>query len=223
MVHKDADISYAARRIAEGAVVNAGQSCISVQRVYLHDDVYDECMGKIMEIMRSFVVGDPRNPEMDVGSMISEEEARRAEGKVKQAVMRGAHLLLGGTRSGSLMYPTILEHPSSDMGIWSSEAFSPVIIVDRYSHIDEAVKMMNESRYGLQGSVFTNAIDIIQKMGIMSECGTLIVNDYPSYRADSMPYGGTKLSGIGREGPKYLIEEFMEQKLVVIRQSDSLL
>ena len=98
-----------------------------------------------------------------------------------------------------------------------------MIIVDRDSHIDEAVKMMSESRYGLQGSVFTNAIDIIQKMGIMSECGTLIVNDYPTYRADSMPYGGTKLSGIGREGPKYLIEEFMEQKLVVIRQSDSLL
>ncbi|MDU9376813.1 Sulfoacetaldehyde dehydrogenase [Methanocorpusculaceae archaeon Sp1] len=222
VIHKDADLDYAARRIAEGAVVNAGQSCISVQRVYIHNAVYDECLKKIMAHMRSFVVGDPRNPETDIGSMISEEEARRAGEKVRQAVMRGARLLLGGIREGSVMHPTILERPSSDMGIYSSEAFSPVITVDQYSDIDEAIQMMNESRYGLQGCIFTNSIDILQKLSAVSECGTLVVNDYPSYRSDAMPYGGTKLSGIGREGPKYLIEEFMERKLIVVKQFASI-
>ncbi|MDV0442896.1 aldehyde dehydrogenase family protein [Methanorbis rubei] len=218
IVHKDADVAYAARRIAEGAVVNAGQSCISVQRVYIHDDIYDECLKKIMDHMRSFVIGDPRKPETDIGSMISDEEARRAGEKVRQAVMRGARLLLGGVREGAVMHPTILERPSPDMGICSSEAFCPVITVDRYSDIDEAVQMMNESRYGLQGCIFTNAVDILQKLIAVSECGTLIVNDSSSYRSDAMPYGGTKLSGIGREGPKYLLEEFMERKLIVVKQ-----
>lgn len=221
VVYRDADIAYAARRIAEGAVVNAGQSCISVQRVYLHDEIYDACLSMILDHMRSFVVGDPRLPETDVGPMISETEAERAEEKIKQAVMRGARILVGGVRDGALFYPTVLERTSSEMGVCSSEMFSPMIIIRRYSDIDEVVKLVNESRYGLQGSIFTNSLDILERTAIGFEGGTIIINDYPTFRIDSMPYGGIKLSGIGREGPKYLIDEFMEKKLVVVHHHHS--
>lgn len=221
VVHKDADIAYAARRIAEGAVINAGQNCISVQRVYLHSDVYDACLGMILEEIRSFVVGDPRLPETDVGPMISEEDAIKTEEKIKQAVMRGARILIGGVRDGALFYPTVLERTSSEMGVCCSEMFSPMIIVRSYSDTNDVVKMVNESRYGLQGSIFTNSLDVIETVSAGFESGTVIINDYPSFRADSMPYGGVKLSGIGREGPKYLIDEFMEKKLVVVRQHHS--
>lgn len=217
VVYKDADLAYAARRIAEGAVVNAGQSCISVQRVYLHDEIYDTCLAMILDHMRSFIVGDPRLPETDVGPMISETEAAKTEEKIKQAVMRGARILVGGVRDGALFYPTVLERTSSEMGVCSSEMFSPMIIVRRYSDFDEVIRMVNESRYGLQGSVFTNSLDVVEKAAMEFEGGTLVINDYPTFRADSMPYGGIKFSGIGREGPKYLIEEFMEKRLVVVR------
>lgn len=217
VVHNDADIEFASRRIAEGAVVNAGQSCISVQRVYLHNDIYDACLAKILDHMRSFVVGDPRLPETDVGPMISETDAEKTEKKIKQAVMRGARILIGGVRDNALFYPTVLERTSSEMGVCSSEMFSPMIIVRRYSDIDDVIKLVNESRYGLQGSIFTNSLDILAKAALEFDGGTIIINDYPSFRADSMPYGGVKLSGIGREGPKYLIDTFMERKLVIVR------
>jgi acyl-CoA reductase-like NAD-dependent aldehyde dehydrogenase len=215
VVHRDADIAYAARRIAEGAVVNAGQSCISVQRVYLHDEIYDTCLAMILDHMRSFVVGDPRLPETDVGPMISETEAVKTEEKIKQAVMRGARILVGGVRDGALFYPTVLERTSSEMGVCSSEMFSPMIIIRQYSSIDEVAKLVNE------GSVFTDSLNILEKTAMEFEGGTIIVNDYPTFRADSMPYGGIKLSGIGREGPKYLIDEFMEKKLIVVHHHHS--
>lgn len=219
VVHHDADIIYAARRIAEGAIVNAGQSCISVQRVYLHDDIYDECLKKILCHMREFVVGDPRNEETDLGPMVSEADAIRAEDNIKQAVLCGARILLGGTRDKALLYPTVLERTSPEMGVCSGEAFAPLIIVGRYTDIDDVIRMVNESRYGLQGSIFTDSISIMEKAAREFEGGSVIINDAPSYRADVMPYGGTKLSGIGREGPRYLIDEFMEKKLIVIRQN----
>lgn len=127
VVHHDADIIYAARRIAEGAVVNAGQSCISVQRVYLHDDIYHECLKMILENMQEFVVGDPRNEETDLGPMVSETDAIRAEDNIKQAVLCGARILLGGTRDKALLYPTVLERTSPEMGVCSGEAFAPLI------------------------------------------------------------------------------------------------
>lgn len=219
VVHKDADLTYAARRIAEGAVSNAGQSCISVQRVYLHADIYDTCLAMILNNMKSFVVGDPRLPETDVGPMISEADAVRAEEKIKQAVMRGARILAGGVREGALFYPTVLERASSEMSVCSSEMFAPVITVHQYTDVDEAVRQVNESRYGLQGSIFTNSLDVLERTVTKFEVGAVIINDYPTFREDSMPYGGTKFSGIGREGPKYLIDEFMEKRLVVMRRT----
>ncbi|HJK02967.1 MAG TPA: aldehyde dehydrogenase family protein, partial [Methanocorpusculum sp.] len=190
-----------------------------VQRVYLHADIYDTCLAMILNNMKSFVVGDPRLPETDVGPMISEADAVRAEEKIKQAVMRGARILAGGVREGALFYPTVLERASSEMSVCSSEMFAPVITVHQYTDVDEAVRQVNESRYGLQGSIFTNSLDVLERTVTKFEVGAVIINDYPTFREDSMPYGGTKFSGIGREGPKYLIDEFMEKRLVVMRRT----
>ena len=217
IVYKDADIAYAAEQISKGAVINAGQSCISVQRVYLHTDIYDRCLSLILADMQKYTVGDPRDPKTDIGPMISEADAIHAEEKIKQALMRGARLLTGGIRNGAVLSPTVIERTSSEMSICNSEVFAPIIVIRSFSDIDDALKLANESRYGLQGSVFTNSLDILDKAALELDCGTIIINDYPSFRADEMPYGGLKLSGLGREGPKYLIDMFMERKQLVIK------
>lgn len=217
IVHSDADVTFAAKRIAKGAVVNAGQSCISVQRVYLHEDVYEQGLALIVEEMQKFVVGDPRDPKTDVGPMVSEAEVARAEEKIRQAVLRGARVILGGRRRGTVLFPTVLEGTSSAMSICNSEVFAPVIIVRRYSKIGDAIDMVNESRYGLQAGVFTNSLDVLERTMRDLVCGTVVMNDYPSFRSDEMPYGGVKLSGLGWEGPKYLIDLFMERKQLVLR------
>lgn len=194
---------------------NAGQVCISVQRVLVHQDVINEFAEMMKTETGKLVVGNHLDPETNVGPMISEREAARVEAWVNAAVTGGARILTGGTRHGSLFEPTILINVSADMQVVCEEVFAPVVSLIPYQNIDEAFELTNNSKYGLQDGIFTRSIEIAAKAAKHLEVGGVIINDTSLYHADLAPYGGVKQSGIGREGPKYAIQEMTEPRLVV--------
>jgi acyl-CoA reductase-like NAD-dependent aldehyde dehydrogenase len=219
IVHEDTDIDYAAKRCVQGGFTYAGQSCISVQRIYVHEGVYERFLAGVLEGVSNLVVGDPSDETTDVGPMISLTAAERAESWVREAVQAGAKVLAGGEPSGALFMPTVLTEVKPDTKVSCEEAFAPVIIVSRYADFDEAIRQVNESRYGLQAGVFTRDINRIFRAYQATEVGGLIVNDVPTYRAEHMPYGGVKESGVGREGVRYAIEEMTEPRVLVLNMS----
>lgn len=216
IVHGDADLAKAARACGRMAFVNAGQVCISVQRVLVQEEVMEPFCRLLVEEAEKLVVGDPADPQTDVGPMISEEAARRAEQWVREAVAGGATVLTGGRRKGSLFYPTVLTGVRPDMKVVCEEVFAPVVSVLPYGTFGQALEMVNNSRYGLQAGVFTGSLELAMRAARELEVGGVIINDTSLYRTDEMPYGGVKGSGTGREGPKYAIEEMTERRLVVI-------
>jgi len=218
VVHEDADLAYAAGRIVTGGFVNAGQVCISVQRVLVHRPVYSRMRDLILELTRALRVGDPRDPACDVGPMIDEGTAMEAGEKVREAESQGARILAGGTREGSLFAPTILEGTGPDMRICREEAFAPVISLVPYDDFGEALRIVNDGRFGLQAGIFTQDVNRAFRAWEELDVGGVIVNDIPTFRADVMPYGGTKDSGTGREGPRYAIGEMTEPRLMVINR-----
>jgi acyl-CoA reductase-like NAD-dependent aldehyde dehydrogenase len=187
-----------------------------VQRIYVQEDVADRFLEKLVQETKSLHVGDPTDPTTDVGPMINEAEAIRAQEWVQEAIDNGANLLYGGTRQGAVFAPTILTNVALSCRICSEEAFAPLVMVSTYKTIDEAISLVNASKYGLQGGLFTNSLDVMMKCAREIQVGGLMVNETSSYRADEMPYGGVKDSGVGREGPRYAIEEMTEVKLVVV-------
>ena len=216
IVHEDADLEKAAARIAEGGCMNAGQVCISVQRVFLQNSIYNRCLEMIADRMKSLRTGDPRDPETEIGPMISEEAAETAEKKVTAAVRGGAEVVTGGRRSGTLFEPTLLVATTPDMAVNRNEVFAPIITVTPYETFTEAISRANNSEYGLQMGIFTDDMNRIMEAFGSAEVGGLIINDIPSFRTDPMPYGGVKLSGMGREGPRHAIEEMTERRFMVI-------
>ena len=217
IVHEDADLADAAARAASGGFVYAGQSCISVQRILVHRPVFDRFEGELLAATARMKTGDPLDESIDVGPMITEAEAIRAETWVKEAVAAGARLLAGGTRQGAVLQPTVLSRTSPSMKVECDEVFAPVVTLTPYDSFDEALARVNDSRYGLQAGVFTRDLGRIEKAFETLEVGGIIVNDAPTWRADRMPYGGVKDSGVGREGPLYAMEEFTEPRLLVLR------
>lgn len=215
IVHHDADLTRAAALCARSSFANAGQVCISVQRILVHHAIYAEFCAAMIKETKKLVVGNPLDPETDVGPMISESEAVRAETWVKAAVAGGAQILSGGRRHGSLFEPTILVDVKPDMQVVCEEVFAPIVSLLPYQDIEEAIEQANTSKYGLQAGIFTASIDIAAKAAQQLEVGGVIINDTSNYRADLVPYGGVKKSGIGREGPKYAIQEMTEPRLVV--------
>jgi acyl-CoA reductase-like NAD-dependent aldehyde dehydrogenase len=218
VVHNDADIEYAAERCARTAFNNAGQVCISVQRIMVHKDVQERFLAKMVEVTKSLLVGDPMNPLTEVGPMISEADAVRAEEWIQEAVEAGAQLLCGGTRIGTMVQPAVLANVPLDAKLCVEEAFAPVVAVNSYSSLDEAIAMVNNSKYGLQGGLFTRSLEVMIKCAHEIHVGGLMVNETSAFRSDEMPYGGVKESGIGREGPRYTIQEMTEMKLVVVHK-----
>jgi acyl-CoA reductase-like NAD-dependent aldehyde dehydrogenase len=218
VVHEDADLAYAAARIVIGGFNNAGQVCISVQRVFLHRPVYDRMVALILEKTRALKVGDPRDPACDVGPMIDTVKAEEAHAKVQEAVGQGARVLIGGTHEGTLFAPTVLEGTTPEMRVNREEVFAPVITVTPYDTFDEALRLANASEFGLQAGIFTRNVNRVIRAFEEMEVGGVIVNDISSFRADVMPYGGVKGSGIGREGPRYAIEEMTEPRLMVLNR-----
>ena len=219
IVHGDANLDFAANRIATGGFINAGQVCISVQRVLVHRPVYDPVLEKILTAVQALKTGDPRDPSTDIGPMIDRLKAEEAYRKVQEAVKQGARILTGGTLDGTLFTPTVIVDSKPEMRVNREEVFAPVISVTPYDDFSEALRMANTGEFGLQMGIFTQNINrIMQTFGEM-EVGGVMVNDIPTFRVDQMPYGGAKGSGIGREGPRYAIEEMTELRLMVINRS----
>ncbi len=219
IVDQSANLDFAVKRIASGGFAYAGQSCISVQRVFVHDAIFDRFTRDFVARVNAMVVGDPLDPKTEVGPMIEKAEVDRIEAWVKEAVASGARALTGGRRiSGSVYAPTILVDVPESAKVCAQEAFAPVVALFRFGEFDEAVAAINRSRYGLQAGIFTN--DLLKTFAAFDaiETGGVIVNDVPTWRIDHMPYGGVKDSGLGREGPRYTIEEMTEPKLLIINQ-----
>lgn len=216
IVHEDANIEYAAGRIATGGFTNAGQNCISVQRVFLHRPIYNQALEALLDKVSQLRVGDPRDPETDVGPMIDARAARDAFEKVEEAVAGGAEILLGGECTGAMFAPTVLGNTRPEMRVNREELFAPVVTVTPYDTFDEAIRLANDTDYGLQSGVFTQNVNRILRAFEEIHVGGLQINDVSTFRVDQMPYGGVKGSGIGREGPRYAIEEMTEMKLMVV-------
>lgn len=217
IVHKDAkDIAKIAQMCAKYAYTNAGQVCISCQRVYVHQDVYKAFCQAVVKYSKNLKVGDPLDATTDIGPMISEKEAIRIEEWIKAAVDGGAKILCGGKRNGVFFEPTALTDTTHMMNVICRETFAPVFSIVPYKNIEEAIQAVNDTTYGLQAGVFTQDLNIAQLCAEQIQTGGVIINDGATFRMDNMPYGGVKDSGIGREGPEYAIKELTEEKLVVI-------
>jgi glyceraldehyde-3-phosphate dehydrogenase (NADP+) len=219
IIHRDADLNYAISRSLAGGFYYSGQSCISIQRIFLHEEIYDSFMQGFLEGISKIVVGDPLDEKTQVGPMISEEEAIRIEQWVLEATSSGGKLLTGGKREGSIFQPTVLTNIRPDMKVSCREVFAPLVAIEKYSDINDAIAWVDNSVYGLQAGIFTRDITSIFKAFENIEVGGLIANDIPTFRADHMPYGGVKNSGVGREGPKYAIEDMTEMKLLVLNMN----
>jgi acyl-CoA reductase-like NAD-dependent aldehyde dehydrogenase len=219
VIHEDADLDRAALRIAQGGFSNAGQVCISVQRVLIHRSVFGQAIEKILAALKEQKTGDPRDPSSDIGPMIDRAKALEAHQKVREAEAQGAKILTGGTLEGTMFTPTVLSGTTPEMRVSREEVFAPVITVVPYDDFDEAIRMVNDSEFGLQAGIFTRDIGRIMKAFELLHVGGVIVNDIPTFRVDQMPYGGVKGSGMGREGPRYAIEEMTDVRFMVIHQA----
>ncbi|WP_157876182.1 aldehyde dehydrogenase family protein, partial [Streptacidiphilus griseoplanus] len=210
------DLEWAASRIATFANYQGGQSCISVQRVIADAAVYDRLAEKVVAKVQEQVTGDPSDESVDVGPLVSEAAAERVEAWVDEAVAAGAKLLAGGKREGATYAPTVLAEVPAGVTLACEEVFGPVLSLHRVSGADEAFALVNDSPYGLQAGVFTHDLQTAFRAHRELEVGGVIVGDVPSYRADQMPYGGAKQSGVGREGVKYAMDDYTYERVLVL-------
>jgi glyceraldehyde-3-phosphate dehydrogenase (NADP+) len=219
VIDESADLELAAKRVSAGGFALAGQSCISVQRVYVHRQIVDRFCERLVTLVSALKVGDPLDPSTDVGPMIDESEAARIDEWVQEAVRGGARVLTGGRRLGGALYaPTVLADVPVDAKVCAQEVFAPLVAVFPFDDFDAALREVNRSKFGLQAGVFTADLDRTLRAFDTLEVGGVMVNDVPTWRVDHMPYGGVKESGLGREGPRYTIEEMTELKLMVINR-----
>jgi acyl-CoA reductase-like NAD-dependent aldehyde dehydrogenase len=211
------DLDDAVERIVFGAFYQSGQSCISVQRVSVHEAVYEEFREKLVEATRALRMGDPRDDETFIGPMISVREAERLEGWIRQALDVGAKLLCGGRREGVMLEPTLLEDVPAASDVCALEAFGPVAVLSRFRDFEDALRSVNDSVYGLQAGIFTRDLYKAQRAWDELDVGGVVIGDVPSWRVDHMPYGGVKESGLGREGVRFAMEDMTEIRLMVTR------
>ncbi|MCC7189296.1 MAG: aldehyde dehydrogenase family protein [Anaerolineales bacterium] len=217
VVAPDADLDFVAKRCAVGAYYNSGQVCISVQRIYSEKKVYEPFTEKFVKASEALVVGDPLDERVDVGPMIDVKEVDRVESWVKEAQGGGAKILTGGKREGAVYYPTVLTNVEADMKVVAEETFGPVASVIASDDFESALQQANDSKFGLQVGVFTNDINRALKAVKRLNFGGVIINDTPNFRADHMPYGGNRQSGLGREGVRFAMEDMTNIQLVAIR------
>ncbi|WP_324826914.1 aldehyde dehydrogenase family protein [Qipengyuania zhejiangensis] len=219
IVDSDADLDDALERIIFGAFYQSGQSCIGVQRIIIHEDVYDRFKAMLVARTKGLVAGDPKKRETFIGPMISEGEAKRLKDWIDEAVEGGATLLCGGTRDGNMLEATLLENVHRDAKAINEEAFGPLAILQKFSTFDEALAEVNRSTFGLQAGIFTRDLFKMFDAWDRLEVGGVVINDVPSYRVDNMPYGGVKDSGLGREGIRFAMEDMTEIRNLVIRRT----
>jgi acyl-CoA reductase-like NAD-dependent aldehyde dehydrogenase len=218
IIDKDADLDDAADRTVFGAFYQSGQSCIGVQRIIVHDAVYDAFKAKLVERTSKLVAGNPADEATFVGPMIDVKEAARLDGWIREATAAGAKLLCGGKRDGAMLEATLLENVPRSAKLNTEEAFGPVAFFSRFSDFDAALAEVNDSKFGLQAGIFTRDLFKMLKAWDVLEVGGVVINDVPSYRVDNMPYGGVKDSGLGREGVRFAMEDMTEIRNLVIRR-----
>ncbi|MFP3419670.1 aldehyde dehydrogenase family protein [Bacillus sp. SIMBA_154] len=216
IVHHDADIEKAASLCAKTGFSNSGQSCISVQRIYVHKEILATFTETLKEKVDQLIVGDPLSSESDIGCMVDEQAAKRVEVWIQEAEKMGASIISGGQRNGASVRPTILLSPPKQAKVVCEEVFGPVVSILPYEDLNEAIKEANDSRYGLQAGIFTSQLAVALHAAKELETGGVIINGTSNFRLDHWPYGGIKRSGIGREGPRFAIEEMTETKMVVL-------
>lgn len=218
VVDRDADLDHAIERIVFGGYYQSGQSCIHVQRVIVHDSLYETFRDRLAARVKALKSGDPKDRETFIGPMISAKEAQRLKGWIDAAVAGGATLLAGGHCEGAMLEATLLENVDRDSAVYREEAFGPVVILSRFTSWDQAVEEVNDSKFGLQAGVFTRDLHQVLDAWDRMEVGGIVVNDVSSYRVDNMPYGGVKDSGLGREGVRFAMEDMTEIRNLVIRR-----
>jgi aldehyde dehydrogenase (NAD+) len=216
IVHSDADLDLAAARIAFGSYYQAGQSCISVQRILVASEVYDDFAVRLTKEVENLKTGDPMDPTVDVGPVIQKGEVDRIAEWVQEAVTQGAEILTGGKSEGPFYYPTLLSRTTPEMKVRCEEIFGPVATITPYETFDEALAEVNNSKFGLQAGVFTNDLNRAFQAHRTLDVGGVIINDVSAFRADQMPYGGSKDSGFGREGLRFAMEEMTEPRIMVL-------
>jgi len=221
LVDDDADLDFAVSRIRMGAFAYAGQVCISVQRVFIHEAVFDTVRDQIVDASSKLRMGDPADPATELGPMIDDKAAARTESWIADAVREGATILTGGKAQGRFFEPTVIENANPRSFVCSREAFAPLVTLFPVESFGEGIVRLNDSEYGLQAGVFTNRLENALTAFERIEAGGVIINDVPTYRIDHMPYGGVKSSGLSREGIRYAIEDMTEPRLMVINRLDS--
>jgi acyl-CoA reductase-like NAD-dependent aldehyde dehydrogenase len=220
IVFADADIDQAAKSLVQGSFAFAGQVCISVQRIYVQQSVYEEFLEKAKKYTEKLKLGDPLNENTDVGPMITEDDAERVQEWVQEAEKQGAKVLTGGKRDGALMEPTILINVKHDMKVICEEIFGPVVSIIPFEKEEEAIRMANDSEFGLQAGVFTQDINRAMRLADELETGGVWINETSAYRQDNYPYGGVKQSGLGKEGIKYAVDDMVDKKFIGINLSN---
>jgi acyl-CoA reductase-like NAD-dependent aldehyde dehydrogenase len=209
-------LELAVAKTASGGFANAGQNCISVQRILVQQSIYEVFLDGFVPAVEALKVGDPREADTDVGPLIRHQDADRAWAWYEEAVAGGAEVLTGGSRDGVMFQPTVLAKTTPEMKVFCAEVFAPIVTVTPYRDWDDAVAIINDSEYGLQAGVFTRDINRVMQAWDDIVVGGLQVNDVSTFRVDHMPYGGVKGSGFGREGVKFTIEEMTEPRLMVV-------
>ncbi|CAN5719156.1 aldehyde dehydrogenase family protein [soil metagenome] len=220
IIDQSADLEWAVKRTLVGAFSYAGQVCISVQRMFIHSSLYDDFLERLVDAARELVVGDPLDPETQLGPMVDEQAAQRTESWVREAEEMGGRVLLGGRADGAFFPPTVLVDTPAEAQVCSNEAFAPLVVAFPFDSFDEAIARVNDSFYGLQTGVFTNDLRHSWQAFNELEVGGVIVNDVPTYRIDHMPYGGVKDSGIGREGLRWAMDDMTELRIMVVAQPE---
>jgi len=212
----DADLELAAQTIISHRFGSSGQKCTSCKRAYIHNSIYEEMRERLIRGISALNVGDPLNEETDIGPLIDLEAAKSIERKIKYAQKNGANLLCGGKRKNAFIFPTLIENLKSDDRLVLEETFGPVLPIFKFIDFQDVVPWVNSTPYGLQSSIFTNRMDHIQQAFKKFDVGALVVNDGPGFRIESLPFGGVKASGIGREGIRYAINEFTIIKTLIL-------
>lgn len=215
IITESADLEKAIQKSVQGGFAYSGQICIHAQRFYVQENIFETFTTAFVEASKKLKQGNPIDSATDISSMIDEENAQRVESWIKDAVAKGAKVLLGGKRVGSYVEPTIITNTTPDMSVCAEEVFGPVVVIEKYKTINEAIALVNDSKFGLQAGIFSDSVSEINLAFNELEVGGVIVNDVPTFRTDHMPYGGIKDSGLGREGVKYAIMDMLEPKLLV--------
>ncbi|HWO97779.1 MAG TPA: aldehyde dehydrogenase family protein [Bacillus sp. (in: firmicutes)] len=219
IIDRGVNIDKIISRCVTGAFSNQGQVCISLQRVYVHEEIYEQFVEKFIEAAKQLRLGDPLDLKTDVSALISPNDVQRSLEWIEEAKQRGANIATGGKAEGNILHPTVILDASPQLKVSCQEVFAPIVLINKIQSIEEAIELVNDSRYGLQAGIYTENVHTALDAAENLHVGGVMINDIPTFRVDHMPYGGVKESGTGREGIKYAVEEMTEMKLVIFNRN----